>query len=271
MPRSHLGVRALFIALLFFLLPYYSSPSSDHAEYAYSLSMSSFNPEGRLIQLDYAQIGANKGTPVLAFRTRSRVKILAPLELPNKYCEDSVVSKITQISPDIIASFTGIPADYSYIITAARTVVQKWRDAYDEDIGAEAFVKAVSEVFQENTLNGCRVFGCKIIVAAVTPQNTTAIYTIDPGGGVAILTASSDTAVSRIGDWGDGGADVEATKDMTEERAMSMLRGVMDRRLDKLKSADELDETVCKRVLVGTLSTNCGKAVGGSIRSVEYK
>jgi len=176
-----------------------SSPSSHRVQYGYSFSLSTFNPEGRLLQLDYAQAAASQGTPSLAFISpNASVHILSPLELPTSLHTNSLVPKITSLTPSITATYSGLGSDFLYVLAQARHIIVKYRLLYDEDPPPRVYAQAVATVLQEHTMKpNVRPLGIKVLIGGIEDDGTPALYAVDAGGGIA-----HETGVMFSGDWG---------------------------------------------------------------------
>jgi 20S proteasome subunit alpha 2 len=180
----------------------------------YSYSLSFFDPNGKLGQVERANQAAASGVPILVLiRDNDRVVVMAaPHILPNALTIDSGTPRFARVSSRILISHTGITADGRVLMTAAQRLAIEHEYVFDEDIPIAVFLEEMSLLFQEYTMKeGVRPFGASLIVASLSDlasrdddenddddskdQGAAAsrgsqIYRIDPSGSVTALGRS---------------------------------------------------------------------------------
>ena len=119
-------------------LPAHSSRTTSK-DYPYSFSLSTFNPEGRLIQVELADKAADKGTPVVAFRNNNNdnndndnnnnntITLMTPVELPSNLTIAPLYNKIFTLTPTVSMTYAGIPGDYRLLTRSVVLTLEGFR------------------------------------------------------------------------------------------------------------------------------------------------
>mmetsp|Transcript_49189 Transcript_49189/g.73129 ORF Transcript_49189/g.73129 Transcript_49189/m.73129 type:complete len:322 (-) Transcript_49189:37-1002(-) len=187
----------------------------------YSFSLTTFDPSGKLRQVEYATLAASLGQPILAYYLPSShsfifcsphaTNALSPL------IHDDGTPRFTQISSRIVLGHSGLGADGRVLIAEAQRIAIQHEYTFGEDFeeeedgGGLGFLETVldqlSELMQKYTMKpGVRPFGCSLLIAYLPPissldgQKRGKLYRIDPSGAI---TSCNDGGVG--GDGGDGG------------------------------------------------------------------
>ncbi|GMH60398.1 hypothetical protein TL16_g03038 [Triparma laevis f. inornata] len=234
MPHLHNTLIVLLLSLL--TTPYiYAMPSlpahssrTTSKDYPYSFSLSTFNPEGRLIQVELANKAADRGTPSVAFLSNSgnsTVTIMTPVELPSNLTIAPIYNKIFSLTPTISMTYSGISSDYRLL---TKSVVQSLEDFHKRFAcypPINDVVVEVAKVLQSHTtMAGVRPLGLKIIVVGEGRM-----FRIGAGGD--ILEAKSDYLV--IGDTSGGNfspLNDDSNRPGMREWATQMLSEAMEKR-----------------------------------------
>jgi len=170
--------------------------ASDNINQRYSFSLTTFDPSGKLGQVERAIEAAAKGTPVVAFIRPETILFASPQVLPSPLMEDDGTSRFVCITPDIMVAHSGLSADGRILLAAAQRMAVEHEYTFEEDIRIEIFLEEISLLLQEYTMKAAaRPFGA-VLVVAYMPSNTTRLmddqsgpqlYRIDPSGSVQSL------------------------------------------------------------------------------------
>lgn len=207
----------LWVILLPLLLVLTSSrdvtaSSRSGAENRYSFSLTTFDPSGKLGQVDRAMEAAALGVPVAVVVVRTRTKstqeeedvddddkilFAAPQKLLSPFMVDDGTPRFVRITPEIIVGHTGLSADGRALSRAAQSIALRHWYSFDEDIPVEIFLQKMSLLFQEYTVKpGCRPFGCTLVVGYVPRRRQQQhdndydypqAFRIDPSGSIVAL------------------------------------------------------------------------------------
>lgn len=163
--------------------------SSLDGRYSYSLSF--FDPNGKLGQVERAMQAASQGIPILVVARKDHVVMVAPQIMPFPFChQESGTQRFVRLTPSILLAHSGITADGRVLMTAAQRLAIEHEFVFDELIPVEVFLEEMSLLYQEYTMKqGVRPFGASLIVASLHEHPK--IYRIDPSGSVTYLGSSA--------------------------------------------------------------------------------
>jgi 20S proteasome alpha/beta subunit len=180
------------IFVLFFVLQGIGpSQALDRAEGRYSFSLTTFDPVGKLGQVERALEAAAQGTPIVGIAVKpNRVLLAAPQVLPSPLMQDDGTTRFSCITPEICVAHSGIAADGRVVVAEAQRLAVEHEYTFDEDISIELLLEELSLLFQEYTMKaGARPFGTTLLVA-YNPrrhEQEPCFYRIDPSGTVTAL------------------------------------------------------------------------------------
>ena len=189
----------------------------------YSFSLSTFSPEGRIQQIEFAGKAVDNGPPCAAITTSDGVVLAKAYK---KASDKSLVVEghslhILRVTESTIATYAGLPADFRALVDAARTIAIDLEKTNGFPPSASMLATEVGRRVQERTQRGgFRPYGCALLLASPS-----SLYRVDPSGWVAPLRACAA---------GAGSASIQADLvSILEEDAATATR-----RLVELLSAD---------------------------------
>ncbi|KAF1791947.1 Nucleophile aminohydrolase [Phytophthora cactorum] len=111
------------------------------ADSAYSFSLTTFNPSGKLLQIEYALNAVNTGGKTsLGIRCKNGVVIATEKKLPTILVDEDSHKKIARPGPD-----------YRVLVRKARKKAQTYFQKYKEHAPAGILVREIAAVMQEFT------------------------------------------------------------------------------------------------------------------------
>ncbi|MHA1916688.1 MAG: archaeal proteasome endopeptidase complex subunit alpha [Candidatus Ranarchaeia archaeon] len=148
----------------------------------YDKSATLYNPDGRIIQVEYAREAVKRGSTSVGIRVSSGVVLAGISFTPNKLIEPNV--KIYTIDENMGALTTGYIADTRQLIHKARVESQVYRLSYQETPDILVIGDSIGDYIQQHTqYAGLRPFGCSLLVAGMS-DNAPHLLLADPGGAV---------------------------------------------------------------------------------------
>ncbi|MEM4153156.1 MAG: archaeal proteasome endopeptidase complex subunit alpha [Candidatus Pacearchaeota archaeon] len=155
----------------------------QHQVMGYDRASTMFSPDGRILQVEYAEKTVRLGSASIGIICEDGIVIVAdkrifdPLVLP----ESSM--KIWEIDSHIISTASGILSDARVLIERAQVVAQQHRVTYDEPIDVESVIKDIANIKQAYTqYGGARPFGIEIMVAGINSDDSKKLYVSDVTG-----------------------------------------------------------------------------------------
>jgi 20S proteasome alpha/beta subunit len=208
--------------------------------------LSTFDPDGKLGQVERATQAAALGTPVVAVCKPGRIVLCAPQVLPSPLVKDDGTARFAPITPTIAVAHSGISADGRVLVAAAQRLAVEHAYTFDEAIPIEIFLEEVSLLFQEYTMKpGARPFGVTLLVADLSTRSENSIpklYRIDPSGSVQALgqvavvngkfNAELQTRLQEIADRAEETLVEEDRRQVTRVLAEAIDKAARDRRAE---------------------------------------
>jgi 20S proteasome subunit alpha 2 len=149
---------------------------------AYSFSLTTFNPSGKLLQIEYALKAVNRGRTSVGIRATNGVVLATEKVLPTPLIEADSVEKVCRVTDGIAMVYSGMGQDYRVLLRRARKEALRYEHMYHEEIPVLQLVRSVAAVMQQFTQQGgVRPFGVSVLVAGLDhtgPQ----LYQVDPSG-----------------------------------------------------------------------------------------
>ena len=233
--------------------------SSDRAEGRYSFSLSTFDPSGKLGQVDRAHEAAALGPPLIGviLPNSRQIVMAAPQILPSILMEDDGTPRFARITPEIMVGHSGLSADGRFLLQEAHRIAVEHEFTFDEHIPIELLLEELSLLYQQYTMKAAaRPLGVTLLIG-YQPQellhpsdnnnHQPTFYRLDPSGnviaiqGFVIINGNLEQtqlkeSLEKLRN--DGGAPVEATDDHPEHHSAQAV-------VEALRTA--LDEQARKR------------------------
>jgi 20S proteasome alpha/beta subunit len=235
--------------------------ASDRGQGRYSYSLTTFDPSGKLGQVQRAMQAAAQGTPIVAVVHAAGVIVASPQVLP-LFAIDDGTARFSLVSPEILIAHSGLSADGRILVAAAQRMAVEHEYTFDENIDIDIFLEEISLLFQEYTIQAAtRPFGASLLVAHVprfdrsSSKQTPALYKIDPSGNVAVLgdcavvhgNLESTDIVKNLQSLRETGKDLPL--DQVRDEVVKVLREAL-RQQASMKRGEKFDELT---VLTATL------------------
>ncbi|KAF7682464.1 Proteasome subunit alpha type-7 [Astathelohania contejeani] len=151
---------------------------------AYDKSLAVFSPDGRLIQVEYAQQSSEHGSLVVFAVGSDHISLSLEKRTTNKMLLDEEIQKLVTIDSElgIYMTFSGLTPDSYVIISRARLICRNYRYSTGEDITLTQLVERIGEFKQRFTIEGGkRPFGIRSVVVGFEDGYPHA-YIVEPDG-----------------------------------------------------------------------------------------
>ena len=160
----------------------------------YDRAITTFSPDGRLFQVEYAREAVKKGGCVVSICLNKKEKMI--IFCTKKRQSNIVLSieKIFKIDDHIAAASAGLIADARLLIEDSRIKAQQNQIMYDEPISVFALAKYIADKKQVYTqYAGVRPYGVSLLIGGI--NNKARLYETDPSGFMVEAKASDDVSV----------------------------------------------------------------------------
>jgi len=121
----------------------------QHQAMGYDRTATMFSPEGKLLQVEYAEKAIRLGSSSIGMVCSDGVLIIADKRIEEKLMTDKSASKIYEIDSHIIASAAGIVSDSRVLAERSQVLAQQHRVTYDSPIEPESIIKEISNIKQQ--------------------------------------------------------------------------------------------------------------------------
>ncbi len=187
---------------------------TNQQQQQYDRGITTFSPDGRLFQVEYAKEAVKKGATALglvyddgvvlaATRTNSKLKVRNP-------------EKVFKVDDHVGLVTSGLVADGRKLVDESRDEAQRYLATYDENIPASVLSKFVADRCQHFTqYGGVRPYGISTITGGIK-DGQPKVYQTDPSGtlnqwnAVAIGKGGNDTTEYLEENWEEGLSEEEA-------------------------------------------------------------
>lgn len=206
----------------------------------YSFSLTTFDPQGRLNQVERASRAACCGTPVIALRRPSCFLLAAPQALPHALVEDDGTARFSRVSSDLVVAHSGVAADGRIAVAAGQRVAIEHEFTFDEPVPVRVFLEAMALLFQEYTMKaGARPFGCTLLVGSLESGE---LFRLDPSGAVetlgtcGVIGSLADKLQSKV-------EDLSRKEDGDDAQIMATLTTLLREALEDASIGEENSNT----------------------------
>jgi len=203
----------------------------------YDSSTTTFSPEGRLHQVEYAIEAINNAGTCVGILARdgivlaSEKKVTSGLLAPSKTSE-----KTYKLCQHACCTVAGLTADANILIDQARLRAGRYAYQYDEPIPIEQLVEHVCNYKQAYTqYGGLRPFGVAFLFAGYDSDHGFQLYQSDPSGNYSgwkatVIGANNQAGKSLLKTEFKDGTEDEGVLDLNEslKLAVNVLNKTMD-------------------------------------------
>lgn len=132
----------------------------------YDRAATMFSPNGRILQVEYAEKAIRLGSASIGIVCKDSVIIVSDRRQRDKLLVEESANKIHEIDDHIIAVSAGIVSDARVLIDKARLISQQHRVSYDSEPSTESIVRDIADIKQQFTqYGGSRPFGVSMMFA----------------------------------------------------------------------------------------------------------
>jgi len=155
---------------------------APNMDMGYDRAITIFNPEGRLLQVEYAQKAVASGAIAMGITCKDSVILIANRRKVDSLLVAETVQKIFSLDKHVGIAAAGIMADARVLVKHARDHAQQHMLTYGERIDMGSIVKYVADIMQAYTqYGGARPFGVSILFGGVDKKGPQ-LHVVDPTG-----------------------------------------------------------------------------------------
>ena len=203
----------------------------------YDRGVTTFSPEGRLFQVEYAIEAIKLGSTAIAILTQEGIVLAVERRTQSPLMIPSSMDKIMEIDSHVACAVSGLTADAQSMVEHGRVQAQNHFFTYNESMLVRSLTQslcALSANFgtdDEDSMS--RPFGVALLVAGHDVDNGYQLYHTDPSG---TWTAYKAKAIGSGSEGAQTTLQEEYKDDMTlkeaENLALSTLKAVMEEKVN---------------------------------------
>ena len=203
----------------------------------YDRGVTTFSPEGRLFQVEYAIEAIKLGSTAIAILTQEGIVLAVERRTQSPLMIPSSLDKIMEIDAHVACAVSGLTADAQSMVEHGRVQAQNHFFTFNESMPVRSLTQslcALSANFgtdDEDSMS--RPFGVALLVAGHDVDNGYQLYHTDPSG---TWTAYKAKAIGSGSEGAQTTLQEEYKDDMTlkeaENLALSTLKAVMEEKVN---------------------------------------
>jgi len=217
----------------------------------YDSRTTTFSPEGRLYQVEYANEAINNTGTTLGVLCKDSVILAGEKKVISKLLDKGTASeKLYIIDDHVVVAVAGITADANILINKLRLSAQRYMFQYQDHVPVEQLVSEMCDVKQGYTqFGGLRPFGVAFMYAGYDDHFGFQLYRSDPDGvykgwKANAMGANKSTAESILNE--------QWKEDMSTQDGLDLIARVLLKAMDSAAPSSETLE-------IGVLSRKNGK------------
>ena len=120
----------------------------------YDTSINVFGPDGRLQQVEYAEVAAKKGSSLIALALKEEIIVCTKTQEHDQLLDRRILDKIQCIDDDIWIAVTGLAGDGKEVIRISRMICTNWREQFNAPVPVLAIANKLGNIQHEATIIG---------------------------------------------------------------------------------------------------------------------
>jgi len=148
----------------------------------YDLSCTSYSPDGRVFQVEYAGKAVDNSGTAVALRCKDGIVLGVEKLILSKMLEEGSNRRIYLVDKHVGLCFAGLMADARQLVNKARKEAREYKSFYSDPIPGKVLVERLAGFIHLYTLYGhVRPFGCSVILV-VKDKEGHHLYMVEPSG-----------------------------------------------------------------------------------------
>lgn len=149
----------------------------------YDLSNSTFSPDGRVFQVEYAGKAVENAGTTVGIRTPTCVVIALEKLIASKLLVPGKNLRMGTVDRHCGLASSGLVPDGRHFLQRARDEAANWRRTYKLPIGVPALADRMASYAQAYTLySSVRPFGIAAVIGGADEEDGTKLYMVEPSG-----------------------------------------------------------------------------------------
>ncbi|KAH0481207.1 MAG: uncharacterized protein KVP18_004335 [Porospora cf. gigantea A] len=200
----------------------------------YDSRTTTFSPEGRLYQVEYAMEAINNASATIGIKGKDCLVVAADKPAAPKLLDTTrTKEKVFKIDNHIVCAAAGWTADAELLIEQARVTAQRYSFAFNEPQPLKNLVIQICDLKQSYTqFGGLRPFGVSFLFAGHDKTSGFQLYHTDPAGN---FTGWKATAVGQNNHSAQGVLKQDWVEDMPRPEVVALAVKALSKTVDALR------------------------------------
>ncbi|KAJ3210137.1 hypothetical protein HDU83_005066 [Entophlyctis luteolus] len=148
----------------------------------YDLSASTYSPDGRIFQVEYALKAVDNSGTAIGIRAKDGIVLAVEKLVASKLLVPGSNKRIATADTHIGIATVGLLADTRHIVNRTRDEAQQYRDFYKQAIPGKIIAERVAGYVQAYTLySSVRPFGVSTIIGTMDKSGPS-LFVVEPSG-----------------------------------------------------------------------------------------
>ncbi|KAH8309571.1 hypothetical protein KR059_011857 [Drosophila kikkawai] len=149
----------------------------------YDTPITSYSPEGRVLQVEYATLAVANSFTIIGMRGKDSVVLAVDKIIMSSLYEPDADGRIVSLERNIGMAMAGLTSDGHAVADIARQEAANFRMNYNRVIPLRDLCERIASYMHAATLNGLnRPFGLSVILASWEASEGPELYKIEPCG-----------------------------------------------------------------------------------------
>eukprot|EP01091_Cochliopodium_minus_P007255 TRINITY_DN17160_c0_g1_i1.p1 TRINITY_DN17160_c0_g1~~TRINITY_DN17160_c0_g1_i1.p1 ORF type:complete len:259 (+),score=83.44 TRINITY_DN17160_c0_g1_i1:203-979(+) len=149
----------------------------------YDLSSSTYSPDGRVFQVEYAQKAVDNSGTIVAIKVKDGIVFGVEKQVISPLLVEGSSSRIFTVGRRVGMAVAGVMADARSLVNRARKESSEYKSLYLDPIPTKVLNERVSNFVQFYTLfSHLRPFGCSALLGGYDERDGAKLYMIEPSG-----------------------------------------------------------------------------------------
>jgi len=232
----------------------------------YDHGITTFSPDGRLFQVEYARESVKRGTTTAGLKFRDGIILVCDKRIASRLIIPASIEKLFQIDDHIGFATSGLVADGRQLVDRARVECQVNQITYNDKVPVDILAKKICDFKQSFTqYGGSRPFGSALLIGGVD-SNGIHLFETDPSGAYQSYHAGAiGSGRNAVIDYFEDKWKAGLTLNMGIKLGLEALRGSLDAELN----TEAIEISVIDDAGYRTLSRDEVKSYIGKLKPLE--
>lgn len=199
----------------------------------YDHGITTFSPDGRLFQVEYARESVKRGTTTAGLKFRDGIILICDKRIASRLIIPESIEKLFKIDDHIGFATSGLVADGRQLVDRARVECQVNQITYNNKVPVDILAKKICDFKQSFTqYGGSRPFGSALLIGGVD-DNGIHLFETDPSGAYQSYHAGAiGSGRNSVVDFFENKWKSGLTLNMAIKLGLEALRGSLDAELN---------------------------------------